>query len=272
MPSRWIASLASFLAIVLLLASGCANLGASGRSPVIDRIQRTGELRVGMAGDYPPLNVVDRFQSNIGLEPDLAEALARTLGAKLVAVNMPFAELLPALEAGEVDAVMSGVTMTPERNLGVAFAGPYFISGKAVLTRSDRLARSRSADELDRPTLELVALEGTTSQTFVEKTMPRARLVVAKSYEEAVQKVVAGEVDGLIADYPICVVSALREEGLSTLPAPFTFEPIGIALPPNDPLFVNLVQNYLKSLEGTGLLDRLRAKWFKDASWVRQLP
>ncbi len=269
MPSRPTVAL---LAVALLLASACTHLGASSGSPVIDRIQRSGQLRVGMAGDYPPLNVQDRFRSNIGLEPDLAEALARAMGAELVAVNKPFAELIPALEAGEVDAVMSGVTMTPERNLSVAFAGPYFISGKAVLTRSDRLARSRSADDLDRPTLTLAALAGTTSQTFVEKTLPRAKLVVTESYNAGVELVLSGEVDGLIADYPICVVSALREEGLSTLPAPFTFEPIGVALPAGDPLFVNLVENYLKSLEGTGILDRLRAKWFEDASWVRQLP
>jgi polar amino acid transport system substrate-binding protein len=55
---------------------------------------------------------------------------------------------------------------------------------------------------------------------------------------------------------------------LATIPAPFTFEPIGIALPANDALFVNLVQNYLRSLEGTGLLDQLRAKWFDNAGWL----
>jgi polar amino acid transport system substrate-binding protein len=271
MAKRWIL-LVSLLA--LLVSSGCSTLGWGTRSPVIDRIRKTGELRVGMTGDYPPLNVLDRSGRNIGLEPDLARALAASLDVELVVVNKPFAELLPSLQAGEVDAILSGMTMTPERNLDVAFVGPYFISGKALLTRSDQLARSQSAGELDRSTISLAALEGTTSQTFVEKAMPTAKLVTARDYDEAVQMVIDRRVDGLIADYPVCVVRALRNRGagLSTVAAPLTFEPIGIALPANDALFVNLVDNYLKSLEGTGLLTQLRAKWFEDASWVRQLP
>jgi hypothetical protein len=43
-------------------------------------------------------------------------------------------------------------------------------------------------------------------------------------------------------------------------------------LPPNDPLFVNLVENYIASLEKTGILMALREKWITDASWVRRLP
>ena len=42
--------------------------------------------------------------------------------------------------------------------------------------------------------------------------------------------------------------------------------------PSEDPLFINLVQNYLASLEGTGLLGKLREQWFTDASWARELP
>jgi ABC-type amino acid transport substrate-binding protein len=53
---------------------------------------------------------------------------------------------------------------------------------------------------------------------------------------------------------------------------PFTVEPLGIALPADDPLFVNLVENYLHTLEGTGLLTQLKAKWFSEGSWVSELP
>ncbi len=271
MRVRWLAA-ASTLA--LLVSAGCSSLLLGSRSPVIDRIRERGELRVGMTGDYPPLNVIGRSRRNIGLEPDLARALARTLDVELVVVNRPFAELIPALEAGEVDAVMSGMTMTPERNQRVAFAGPYLISGKAILTRSEPLAQAKNAADLDRPALRLSALEGTTSQTLIKTAMPKATLLTAKSYAEAILMVIDGEADALIADYPVCVYSVLRNPraGLKTIAAPLTFEPIGVALPANDALFVNLVQNYLKSLEGTGMLTALRTKWFSDATWLALLP
>ena len=82
------------------------------------------------------------------------------------------------------------------------------------------------------------------------------------------------EVDALIADFPICKVSVLRhpDAGLSALMTPFTVEPLGIALPPDDPLFVNLVENYLTTLENTGMLTQFKAKWFSYGSWVSELP
>ena len=62
------------------------------------------------------------------------------------------------------------------------------------------------------------------------------------------------------------------DAGLISLSSPFNFEPIGIALPASDPLFTNLVSNYVNLLEGTGLLDELRARWFVDAAWLDDLP
>jgi len=265
--------IASLLALALF-AAACTTAGNTAPgTPVIDRIRERGEIRVGMMGDYPPLNVHDSENRNIGLEPDLAEALAATLGVKLVIVSKPFAELLPTLERGEVDAVMSGVTMTPARNMDVAFAGPYFISGKALLTRSKVVAGYDAPNELDSPDFTLSVLAGTTSQTFAANAMPKAKVVATATYEEAVAMVVDGRANAMLADYPACVTALLANpgQGLQSLVAPFTFEPIGIALPPEDPLFVNLVQNYLKSLEGTGLLDQLRAKWFEDPAWLRDI-
>ena len=81
------------------------------------------------------------------------------------------------------------------------------------------------------------------------------------------------EVDALLADYPVCVLAVFQhqDEGLATVVSPFTFEPIGIALPENAPLLTNLIGNYLNLLEGTGALDQLRARWFSDGSWVSEL-
>ena len=176
---------------------GCTNLGWRSSSPVIDRLRETGQLRVGMTGDYPPLNMVDRRGDSIGLEPDLARFLAHGLGVELVVVKLSFGELIDAIEEGRVDAVLSGMTMTPERNQRVAFAGPYFISGKAVLTRDETLRSAGEIGELDRSEIKLTALEGTTSETLIREAMPEAHLMPAKSYESGVGRVIDGQADGL---------------------------------------------------------------------------
>jgi polar amino acid transport system substrate-binding protein len=265
------------LAVSLLLAlalAGCNTMTPTSNSPTIDRISKSGVLRVGMSGNQPPLNMTDRTGKTIGLEVDLAQALADSMGVELTVVTKPFWELLGAVQSGDVDVVFSGLTMTPERNTRVAFAGPYFISGKAILTKSKTLAAAEEADEINASSITLAALKGSTSERFVKRATPEATLVLASDYDDAVQMVINGQVDALVADFPITVVSVLRykDAGLEAMVSPFTFEPIGAAVSGDDALMANLVQNYLTTLEGTGLLEALRIKWFADGSWLDQLP
>ncbi|NIQ91423.1 MAG: transporter substrate-binding domain-containing protein, partial [Deltaproteobacteria bacterium] len=115
-----------------------------------------------------------------------------------------------------VDMVLSGMTITPARNLKVAFVGPYFISGKAFLTKIETIAKAKEATEVNSPNVKLTALRGSTSQYFVEQVLPKVQLVPAKDYDEAVKLVLQGKVNAMIADYPICLVSVYRypNEGL----------------------------------------------------------
>jgi polar amino acid transport system substrate-binding protein len=266
------------LVLTLNLLYACApdrrTFFLSSTSPVLDRILLKGELRVATAGSMPPLNMTTKTGEIIGLEVDLAKAMADAMGVKIRLEAMPFHELLPALEARKVDMVISGLTITPKRNLKVAFAGPYFISGKALLTKIETLAAIADPAEIDRGGITLAALNGSTSQIFIEKTVPKAKLVTTENYDEAVAMVIQGKVDALVADYPICVISALRypDHGLFSLVSPFTYEPLGIALPAGDALFINWVENYLNSLEGSGVLEELTARWFRDGSWLMELP
>jgi polar amino acid transport system substrate-binding protein len=270
---------ASRFAILLLCAAftllqGCAQLGTSpSNSPVIDRILSRGELVVGTAASMPPLNMTTRSGEIIGLELDLADYLADSMGVKLRIERLQFSELLDSLKSGKVDMVLSSMTITPERNLGVAFAGPYFVSGKCVLTKIESLASVENASDINRANLTITALEGSTSQTFVETTIPTARLVTAPDYDTAVGRVLDGEVDVMVSDYPICLVTHARhpDSGLVSVITRLTFEPIGIALPAGDPLLLNFVDNILQGLSITGWLTALEDRWFQDGSWLQEL-
>ena len=266
------------LLFVLSIFGACVHTGEppvkAPISPGVEAIVKRGELIVGMAGDMPPLNMTTKSGKVIGLEPDLASIMASAMGVKLKLTTMPFAELLSALERRDVDMVMSDMTITPKRNMEVAFVGPYFISGKSILTKKNTIAAATNTEDINTPQIKLTALKGSTSQTFVEKLLPKAQLVLARDYDAAVAMVIDGKVDAMVADYPFCVVSVLRypEEGLATLLKPLTYEPIGVALTGNDPLLINWMQNFLGTLEGSGELEDLRARWFTDGSWLKELP
>jgi ABC-type amino acid transport substrate-binding protein len=93
-------------------------------------------------------------------------------------------------------------------------------------------------------------------------------------YAAAIDMLLAGEAAGLVADEITCKLAVLRnpDAGLVTLEKPLTVEPFGIAIDADDVEFVNLVQNYVRAYEGTGLLTALRKKWLESSSWVAALP
>jgi polar amino acid transport system substrate-binding protein len=227
-----------------------------------------------MSGNQPPFNVRSRGGSLIGIEVDLAAVLAAAMGVDLNIVTKPFGQLLPALNSGEVDVVMSGMAITAQRSRDFVFVGPTMFSGKSILTKSKTLAAVTEAEEINRANIRLAALEGSTSQQFVEMAIPEAQLTTVSDYDEAVEMLRSDQVDALVADMPICLLTVLRypNEGLVTLDQPFTIEPIGIAVPAGDPQFLNLLENYVEALEGAGLMELMRKKWLEDGSWIAALP
>ena len=263
--------------LLMAMMTGCAGMNAgttpARTSPVMDRIVQNGELVVGTAGSMPPLNMTTKDGEVVGIEPDLARYIASAMGVELRIETMAFADLLPALEAGKVDMVLSNMTITPKRNLSAAFVGPYYVSGKAFLTKKETIALAREAEDVNSVEVTLAALKDSTSQYFVQEAIPDAKLVTTEDYDAAVAMVRSGEVHALVADYPICLVSVFRypEEGLLTVVTPLTYEPIGIAIPPNDPLLVNWLENFLDTMEVSGNLESIADYWLEDASWMDNL-
>ena len=267
-----------FAVLVSIVFFACSqhNLGTfvlTSPSPVLDRIGQRGELVVGTAAGMAPLNMTTKDGKIIGLDADLSRYLADAMEVNLRLEPMAFKDLLPSLEAGKVDMVISGMTMTAYRNRRVAFVGPYLISGKGLLTREATLAAIKDPDAIDLSEIRLTALAGSTSADFVRTVTPRAQFAPAQDYDEAVKMVIDGRVDAMVADQPICLISVARypDQGLLAVVAPLTYEPIGIALPANDALFMNLVSNFLTSLQDNGTLERLKDQWFQKGDWWDQM-
>jgi polar amino acid transport system substrate-binding protein len=259
-----------------VLGLGCAQLGGAVQEPEpsgMARILERGALRIGMSGEQPPLNMTTRAGEVVGLEVALARVLASTFGVELQIVRKPFSELLPAVESEEIDLAMSGIGITPARSLRVAFVGPYFVSGKSLLSKSSEILNAEGPEALNQPNLRIVALAGSTSEDFVRRVLPKAVLVTTGGLDTAVQVVARDEADALLADLETCHFGALRnpDSGLEAREVAFTVEPIGIALAQDDPQLKNLLETYLKALERQGALDKARDYWFQNDEWLQSL-
>jgi polar amino acid transport system substrate-binding protein len=257
--------------IFLVLVALCVNSGHS--QEIIDRIMQTNTLRVGMSGMQPPYNVESVDGDLIGYEVDLAKRLANDLGVGLEIVRLPFNELLPSLQANKIDIVMSGMTMTAERNAQVVFLGPYIYSGKSILTNAHIFIEMETTAELNRSSTKITTLSGSTSEKFVLEYLPKVKLIPESDYEKCLELVIDGKADIMLADFSICTYTLLRnpELGLETFDEPITKEPIGMAIKHTDPLFINLLQNFLVQLNAEGTLEVLNDKWFWSEEWIERV-
>jgi len=256
-----------FLSLCLIPLSSFAGHGR------IDSILQRGTLVVGTTGHYPPLTVESKKGEFIGLDMDMVKLIAKAMGVKAEIRKMSIDELIPAIEKGKIDMAVAGLTITPKRNLRVAFVGPYFVIGQSLLTTKDRVQHMKGPDDINRPDFRLAVAEGTTGAEVARALAPKATVVKAKNMEGALEMLLAKKVDALMADQPFCVVAAFlnKDKGLASSD-PFTFEPLGIALPGNDLLLMNWVQNFLMMLEANGQLKELKQYWFANPEWMDELP
>jgi len=258
----------STLFFTLLLAAGLfTSPGAQSGPSTIAGIKQSGELVLGTSANMPPMTGKNKDGKIVGFDIDMARLMATGMGVDLKIKTLPFEKLLPALEKGDVDVVISNMTMNPERNLHVAFVGPYLTSGKCVITKEKGIAKAEAAENLNSPDIRLAALKGSTSADFVKVLLPKVTLTLVGDHEEAVRLINDDKTGGLLTDYPICLSMLQRypDAGFVSLFSLLSYEPIGIALPGGDSLYINWVENFMKRIEGVGALKELGTRWFGKA-------
>ena len=230
----------------------------------LQKIVTKGQIVVGTSGNMTPMTrSINEGRGAVGFDIDLAQTMADTMGVKLVVKVIAFEKLIPALENGEIDIIVSNMTITPQRNAKVAFVGPYLNSGKCLITKESALANAKK-EELDKTKAKMVVLKGTTSEDFIRIGMPHIEAVTVDTQEEAIAMVRSGEVKAMLDEYPICraIISNNPDEFVSVF-SNLTYEPIGIAIAPQNTHLINWTQNFLGRANKVGLLEVLGKKWFR---------
>ena len=111
------------LAAGAVLAAGCGGVGGPG------------QVRVAVDATYPPFESVDSSGAIVGFDVDLVRAAAREAGLEADVINQPFEGILPGLQQGKYDVVVSCLTITPERAREVDFTKPYYDAGQVIAVR-----------------------------------------------------------------------------------------------------------------------------------------
>ncbi len=261
MSSLWKSFVLAVILVAVVVTGIYSGILPSGwRSDEIARIKKAGVLVVGLDATYPPLESVLPDGTIVGYDPDIARLIADKLGVTLQLKNTPFDTIFDALEQGEVDIVISSVSITPERKKRMLFSDPYFASGQ-VLIVPEGVAGVTSISDINGKRLGVQA--DTTSKEQALVLTDAKSVVDYKDYDEAVIDLKNGKIQGIIIDYPAGVELAKKAGGIRIVGTPFTTESYGIALPSTASRLQPVINQLIADWKETGELQLIQDKWFK---------
>lgn len=220
-------------------------------------------LRVGMELTYPPFETQTPSGEPDGISVKLAEALAADLKRPLKIVPMEFSGLIPALKSGSIDLVISSMTATDERRESINFSEPYAFTGLALLVGKN--SNAQSIEDLKSPGKRLAVKSSTTSEAWVRKNLPDAKLTAFSDDAACVLEVAQGRADAFIYDQLSILRYQRKNPGTTrALLKPFTEESWAVGISKKDPGLLEQTNAFLARFRTEGGLEKLTDQYLKE--------
>ncbi|OUS13834.1 hypothetical protein A9Q89_02240 [Gammaproteobacteria bacterium 53_120_T64] len=174
---------------------------APGESAGLAAILRSGVLRVGTTGDYPPFSFIDNTSGKLsGIDIDLAHNLAGSLGVELQLISTSWPHLMADLAVNKYDVGMSGISRTLLRQRTAFFSDAYSSGGKTPIARCDASAQFNSLNKIDQGSVRVVVNPGGTNEKFVRQHIKKADIIVYPDNTRIFQQIVDKHADVMITD------------------------------------------------------------------------
>ncbi|MFL9924176.1 transporter substrate-binding domain-containing protein [Herbaspirillum lusitanum] len=228
----------------------------------LDQVMQSGKLRVCMTGDYKPFTYYKPDQSFEGIDVDLAQSLAKSLGVEAQFVKTSWTTLTRDFIA-QCDIAMGGVSITLERQKMVSFSVPHLVDGKAPIVRCADAAKFKNFDMIDQPGTRAIVNPGGTNERFARANYKKAQLILHPDNVTIFQQIVDGKADVMVTDSSETLWQAkLHHELCPVNPdQPLQFAEKAFMLPRGDVVFKDYVDAWMHLLKATGDYQRVFDKW-----------
>ena len=259
-PSAWrrAGAVLGVILLLLILISLGWYLFAPQDDGTLAEIKQRGTLRVGLDASFPPFEMIDDNDQIIGLDVDIARAVAADLKVDLELVNIGFDGLYDALLARRADLIISGLPYDPRWTEDVAYSSNYFNAGQLLIVRAGETG-IRAVDDLGDRTLAVewgsqADMEG----RRLERTMPDIDLVRQSTAREAVDSLLAGQADAAIVDG----VSGVSAVPRGVMPVMFlSDEWYAAAVHIDSRALLDEVNRTMTRLDKSGEMAKMQAYW-----------
>jgi len=230
-------------------------------------------LKIGVSATREPLSFVDKDGRVTGHDGELARLISIRLNRPIEFLNMKFMALIPALQSGKVDMIISGMTATEERKKAVNFTQPYFANAQVMLVRKSSAASSNSqsgttklssADDLKDKRIGV--LLGSVHDTYATKQYPQATILQYKSPPDLVLAVKSGKVDAAFYTHETLLEVLRHDPTLGLLGKPLFSVPIGVGFNKANDTQRTQFNSFLKQIKENGQFKEMVTRWILQGS------
>jgi polar amino acid transport system substrate-binding protein len=225
-----------------------------------------GTLTVGSDVSYPPQEYMDASNNAVGFDIDLASEIASRMGLQLKVVNFNFNDIIPALNAGQFDAVISAMNITPDRSKAVNFV-PYYEAGQSVLVPKGNPKNIKTLDDLSG--LTVAVQQGTTEYDSLnaENTKlsaagkPKINILTYPTDTDAVDQLRVGRADAVMDDDPVAGYYTALNPNFEVAVSGYSSAKEGIATALNNTDMQTAINKAVTDITNDGTLAAIKAKW-----------
>lgn len=220
-------------------------------------------FRVGMELAYPPFEMICPDGTPCGISVDLAAAFGEFIGKEIEIENIPFVGLIPSLQNGMIDAIVSSLTVTERRKKVIAFSDPYLTTGLCLLLSvGSQVNTIEDANEKGRV---IVAKSGTSGEQYARLHLPKATVRILDKESACVLEVIQKKADAFIYDQ-FSVLANWQKNPTTTKVnlVPFQREEWAFGISKSQPKLVSQVNEFLKKFREEGGFDRLADKYLSE--------
>jgi polar amino acid transport system substrate-binding protein len=254
-----------------LLPMAAAENGHNSHPGTLESVLKNGTLRVGVSL-FTPWALKTKKGDIVGFEIDVAKQLAKDLGVKPKFHVLDWEKIIPALLKQEIDIIIAGIVITPQRALKVNFSQPYDSSGISLVTNIPLTKTFKGPKDLNRPDVIMASVTGTISEDLTRRVFPKATMKTFLTSQEAIQAVTSGKVHGYVEHKPITTYLVLDhpksvDEPLSK---PLLETKAGFAVNKGDPDFINFLNAWIISHQADTWLASVHKYWFDSLEWQKK--
>ena len=217
-----------------------------------------GVLTMGTNATFPPYEYKDG-DDVVGIDAEIAQALADKLGLKVKIVDMDFDSLIASVQSGKIDMSLAGMTVTEERKQNVDFTDSYATGVQVIIVKDD--SDIASVDDLQD---KLIGVQqGTTGHLYCADDFGEDHVNALPNGATAVQALLQGKVDCVVIDQEPAKAFVEANAGLKILETAYTTEDYAAAVSKDNPALTAALNSALQELKDDGTIQGILDKYIK---------